>query len=105
MTTRHAHYEMCNGHMIQLHEPETGTETTIAEVHEETADIWESVTYVAEKAVDAKDIGGLLFDGMTIVVLRHEVPLPLLFLIAGLMLGLWMLRVQHRLNRARKAQK
>ncbi len=59
--------------------------------------VWESVSYVAEKAYDARDIAGLFFDGVTVAVLNHyDVPVPVLFLVGGTILGMWLLHVSHK---------
>ncbi len=61
---------------------------------------WESVSYVAEKAYDARDVAGLFFDGVTIVVLNHyDVPVPVIFLVGGILLGAVML---HKSKKERK---
>ncbi len=88
-------HRLHNGHYIYATNPEK-----CHFCHEFRLDYescWESVSYVAEKAYDARDIGGLFFDGMTVAIMRHfEVAVPIICLVAGGFLGLFLLVIAHK---------
>lgn len=98
-TVKHTtnHWELSNGNLIYL-EHERGAHI---DTEKESLSTWEKITFVAEKAYDSRDIGGLFFDGSVIVLLRHTVSVPVLFLIGGIMLGLWMLRIKIRMDKSK----
>lgn len=74
--------------------------THITGIEWDTEEVWESVCYVAEKAYDARDIAGLFFDGMTIEVLNHyNVPLPVIFLVGGAILGIVLIHRKKKTTR------
>ncbi len=90
------HFEVCNGHVIYLEHEHT--EERLHEDEHVVFTTWESVTYIAEKAYDARDLGGLAFDGATLIVMRHAVPVPVLFLLGGVMLGIYLRHLKKRLE-------
>ncbi len=58
---------------------------------------WESVSYVAEKAYDFKDVGTLFVDGVSVSIMRHyDVPVGIIWLVGGLIFGLWLLHLTHK---------
>ena len=64
---------------------------------------WESVSYVCEKAYDFKDIGTLFMDGVTVGIMKHwDVPAGVIWLVGGLIFGMFLLHVTHRVEKAKK---
>ncbi len=92
-------YRLHNGHFVySCNEPEKYHFCHSYRFDYEST--WESVSYVAEKAYDARDIVGLFFDGATIAVLNHyDVPVPVIALIGGALLGIVLIRKSHKEKR------
>ncbi len=64
---------------------------------------WETVEYVADKAYDFKDIGTLFADGISVSIMKHyDVPIGVIYLIAGIIFGLWLFHVSHKSSEKRE---
>ncbi len=57
---------------------------------------WESISYVAEKAYDFKDVWTLFVDGGSMLALwRLHVAFGVIALAGGLVFGIWLLHITH----------